>query len=64
MLTNFSAYAKFAEQYVHATYLCKIVVFRTSVSDGQSQICKAQLLYINGSDMQMYWHILCMQKHL
>ena len=53
MLTNFSAYVKFAEQYVHATYLCKIVVFHTSVSDGQSQICKAQLLYINGSDMQM-----------
>jgi hypothetical protein len=28
------------------------------------QICGAQLSYVNSSDMQMYWHILHMWKHL
>ncbi len=35
-----------------------------SISGRQTRICRAQLSYINISDMQMYWHILHMQKHL
>ena len=30
----------------------------------QKWICRTQLSYINSSDIQMYWHILHMQKHL
>ena len=54
MLTKLSAYLKFDEQYVHAIYSHKIVVFHISVSGRWSQICGAQLFYVNNSDMQMY----------
>jgi hypothetical protein len=42
-------------------YIC---VCHISVSDRRTQICRVQLSYVNISDMQMYWHILHMRKHL
>ena len=59
-----SAYVKYVSTFICQNNSCKIVVHCVSVSGKQSWVCKVQLSYGNSSDIQMYWHIWHMQKHL
>lgn len=52
--TNVSAYVKYVNAFACQNYLCKIVVLCISVSGRWTRICRAQLSYVNSSDMQMY----------
>ena len=44
--------------------MSELFTFHISIYGRWIQICRAKLSYINSSDMQMYWHILHMWKHL
>jgi hypothetical protein len=61
---NVSTYVKYANTFACQNHLRKIVMLCISNSACQKQIYGAQLSYVNSSDMQMYWHILHMWKHL
>jgi hypothetical protein len=64
LTTNVSAYVKYVNTFVCQNYLCKIVLLCIFVPTCQKRMCRAQLYYVNSSDMQMYWHILHIWKHL
>ena len=64
LTANVSTNVKYVNTYACQYYLHKIVVLHISIYSRQSQICRAQLSYLNSFDMHMYWHIWHMQKHM
>jgi hypothetical protein len=54
LATNVSAYVKYVNTFACQNYLCKTVVLCISISGRWTQICGAQLSYVNCSDTQMF----------
>jgi hypothetical protein len=51
LTTNVSAYVKYVNTFVCQNYLRKIVLLYIFVPTCQKWICRAQLYYVNSSDM-------------
>jgi hypothetical protein len=53
LTANVSAYVKYVNTFACQNYLRKIDLLRIFVPACQKWICRAQLSYVNSSDMQM-----------